>query len=335
MSGLVARVAIAALVALAGIAAVALAASGGNRGSGPPASGSATDGWRSLAPSPLRRTEVGGGRIGRHVYVVGGFVPAGGATGRMLRYDIERDRWRRVRSLPIAVHHPGVTAHRGRLYVHGGLRTDGSHSDPTARLYRYNPERNRWRRLRDGRVPRIAHGFEALGGRLYAAGGNNDDGDLRSVEVYDPRRDRWRRVPRMPTARHHVGAAVLDRKLYVVAGRAEGRNIDTLERFDPAAGERGRWRELEPIGVERSGFAAVPARGTIVAFGGEELGGGNTIGEVERYDPATDSWSRLPSMRTPRHGLAGVVRQGRLYAIEGGPRPGLAYSAANEFLDLP
>jgi hypothetical protein len=40
-------------------------------------------------------------------------------------------------------------------------------------------------------------------------------------------------------------------------------------------------------------------------------------------------------MRTPRHGLGGVARQGRIYALEGGPQPGLTVSAANEFLDLP
>jgi hypothetical protein len=39
-------------------------------------------------------------------------------------------------------------------------------------------------------------------------------------------------------------------------------------------------------------------------------------------------------MRTPRHGL-GVISYGeRVYAIAGGPQPGLHVSAANEFLTL-
>ena len=139
----------------------------------------------------------------------------------------------------------------------------------------------------------------------------------------------------MPTARHHVGSAALDGLLYVVAGRAGGENLDVVERLDPGAGPRGRWSGVAPLNTERSGFAAVASRGTIVAFGGEELGGGRTIAPVERYDPGRDGWAPLPPMTTPRHGLGGVARHGRVYALEGGPRPGLAFSAANEFLDLP
>jgi hypothetical protein len=45
-------------------------------------------------------------------------------------------------------------------------------------------------------------------------------------------------------------------------------------------------------------------------------------------------WSRLPDMRTPRHGLAVATFDGNVYAIAGGPQPGLHVSAANEFLAL-
>jgi len=327
------RIAIAVLVFCAGIVAVALAADHGREGA--PARGGATEAWGSLAPSPLRRTEVGAARVGRHIYVAAGFVPEGGATRRMVRYDIERDRWQPLRSMPIAVHHPGMAALKGKIYVHGGLRTGGATKRATSRLYRYNPATNRWRRLHDGRRRRLAHAFEPIAGKLYAAGGTNDSGDLRSVEVYSPGRDRWRRLRAMPTARNHVGAAALDGRLYVLGGRVDGDNLDLAERFDPSAGRRGRWRAVAPLQTERSGFVAVAVGGTIVAFGGEELGGGSTIAPVERYDPERDSWSRLPSMTTPRHGLGGAARAGRVYALEGGPQPGLAFSSANEYLDLP
>ena len=59
------------------------------------------------------------------------------------------------------------------------------------------------------------------------------------------------------------------------------------------------------------------------------------IAEVESFDPRTGSWSPLPSMLTPRHGLGGVAQGGRVFAIEGGPQPGLAFSSALEYLDVP
>jgi hypothetical protein len=40
-----------------------------------------TDGWTTLTPAPLERTEVAAARIGRFIYVVGGFVP-GAPAGR-------------------------------------------------------------------------------------------------------------------------------------------------------------------------------------------------------------------------------------------------------------
>jgi hypothetical protein len=39
-------------------------------------------------------------------------------------------------------------------------------------------------------------------------------------------------------------------------------------------------------------------------------------------------------MLTPRHGLGVVSRGRRVFAIEGGPMPGLAFSSALEFLDV-
>ena len=83
----------------------------------------------------------------------------------------------------------------------------------------------------------------------------------------------------------------------------------------------------------RGGIAAAVVDGRIVVFGGEESGG--TIREVELYNPATRRWRSLPPMRTPRHGLGGVSRGNRVYAIEGGPTPGFDFSDTIEYLDVP
>jgi hypothetical protein len=67
-------------------------------------------------------------------------------------------------------------------------------------------------------------------------------------------------------------------------------------------------------------------------FGGEESAG--TIRRAELYNPTTNRWRALPGMRTPRHGLGGVARGTRIYAIEGGDQPGFHFTRTLEYLDL-
>jgi hypothetical protein len=317
------------LVGLAALLAVLLGASAGDWGRG--ATTSASGAWLPLEEATLERTEVGAARIGSFIYAVGGYAPEG-TTDAVDRYDIRRDRWRRMAPMPIAVNHPAVTSHRGFLYVYGGYVASGP-SPITAALQRYDPDRNRWVLLPESSTPRAAAGLVAIGPRLYAVGGAGLGEVLTTLEVYDVANRRWRTAAPMRVAREHIAAVASGGRLYVLGGRVGTRNLDDVERFDP---RRGRWSRLPSLLHPRSGFAAVTVRGHPVAFGGEELTpGGETIRPVELFDPDARRWRPLPGMRTPRHGLGGAVRGRRVYAVQGGPTPGLDFSGAIEFLDVP
>ena len=273
-----------------------------------------TDRWKALAPSTIERTEVAAARIGRSVYVVGGYVPSRGATTALVeRYDIARDRWTRVRAMPIALNHAAAASWRGNLYVLGGYRADGRESDA---LLRYDPARDRWARLARAPSRRAALTVGVIGDRLYAAGGARATRPLATLEVYDARRDRWSRGPSMRFPREHLAGAVSGGAFYVLAGRASGLgNFTVAERYRPAT---RRWQRLPDLAKARGGIAAA-----------------TLADEVELYAPRTRRWSRLPDLRTPRHGLGVVAAGNRVYAIEGGVRPGLYYSDAIEALDVP
>jgi N-acetylneuraminic acid mutarotase len=326
--------------ARAGVALLAMLAAAGSSsvvGCGADSGPSGAGGWGALAPSPLMRTEVGAARVGDSIYVLGGFTsPAGNTTRQMARYDISDDEWELVSPAPIAVNHPGVTALRGRLYLLGGNWPAQGVNAKSDRLYSYNPGTDRWARLPDAPTARGALALVGIGGRLYAAGGATEgNAEVRRLEIYDIERRRWRIAPPMEVGRNHVAGATVERKVYVIGGRpgpiSGGR--PTVERYDPRT---RRWRRMPPLTTARSGHAAAVAGGRIVVFGGEELTpGGSTISAVELFDPATRRWSELPAMVTPRHGLGGASDGTRVFALEGGPMPGLAYSSANEFLDVP
>ena len=77
-----------ALVVAAGAGAVMATTIGGGEQA-------ATGAWKPLRSATLERTEVAAARIGRFIYVVGGFERRSGATTAAVeRYDIGQDRWR-------------------------------------------------------------------------------------------------------------------------------------------------------------------------------------------------------------------------------------------------
>lgn len=302
---------------------------------GAPVAAARSDRWVALRAAPMKRTEVGGARIGQFIYVVGGFAERGGATTAVVeRYDIRNNRWRQLRSMPIALNHAAAAAYQGALYVVGGYAASRSLSGESAALLRYDPGRDRWSRLRDAPSRRAALAVGVIGHRLYAAGGARGGQPLRTLEIYNFRTRRWSTGPPIAVAREHLTAAVAGGALYVLAGRAAGQgNFATAERYLPGP---ARWERLPDMTRARGGIAAATVGARIVVFGGEELSeGGRTIREVELFDPVRRVWSRLPNMRTPRHGLAGAALGQRVYAVEGGPRPGLHFSSAIEALDVP
>ena len=124
---------------------------------------------------------------------------------------------------------------------------------------------------------------------------------------------------------------ILTTLLRPTAGRANGlNNFAVVEAFEPRT---GRWRRQPSMRKPRGGIGAATVGGRIVVAGGEETAG--TIREVELFDPARRRWRRLADLRTPRHGLGAVARGGRVYAIEGGDRPGFAFTTALEALRIP
>jgi N-acetylneuraminic acid mutarotase len=287
--------------------------------------------WRTLAPAKLARTEVAAARVGRYVYVMGGFIRAGFTTAATERYDIRRDRWTRVANMPVPLNHAAAVAYKGRVYVLGGYSSRTGLREEVANLYSYNPRRDRWRRLPSMPTPRGALAVGVIRGRLYAAGGASQEGVHTELEIYDFKRRRWSSGPPMSVGRDHLAGATAGRRFYALAGRAPGHgNFDVVEAYDPRS---GRWRGVPAMRKPRGGIGAANVRGRIVVAGGEESGG--TIEEVELYDPRTRRWTRLRDLPTPRHGLGVVSRGRRVYVIEGGDEPGFAFTDAIEALTLP
>ena len=93
------------------------------------------------------------------------------------------------------------------------------------------------------------------------------------------------------------------------------------------------WTSLEPMPSKRGGLAAASTNtGDIYVFGGEEDAA--TFNNNEKYNPEADLWTVEQPMPTARHGLSAVALDNKIYAIGGGPEPGLIVGGMTEIFSV-
>ena len=303
------------------------------RGASPVAAAAVPDAgaWRARASIPWVVQEVYGVARGGRAVIVGGMVRPGEralAIDAVGLYDPVADRWDAGPSLPEPRHHPMVATVGTRLYAFGGAtHVEAGHWSPRADVF--VEQDGAWQRatpmpqLQTEGVALVHEGrVHIVGGRLPTKADAALWGDYRDValhQVYDTDRDRWSTAAPLPGPRNSATGAVIDGVGYVAGGRTmDGGNLADLLRYDFVA---DRWDALQPMPEAAGGLAGVALGGQLYVFGGEALdveGAEGVIANAWRYDPLRDTWTALPDMRTPRHGLAAVALNGSIYAIGGG-----------------
>jgi N-acetylneuraminic acid mutarotase len=161
-------------------------------------------------------------------------------------------------------------------------------------------------------------------GTIYAIGGTTNSSPYTTTEVdrYTPRTDSWATVAPLPVARTESGAVLDDDgRIYVVGGYKIGVGyLNEVDRYTPAT---DHWRAVPAsLPTARNSLAAASdASGRIYAIGGYNNSfdpNHPELNVVERYDPATNTWSTLPAMPTARYGLAATAGlDGWIYVIGG------------------
>jgi hypothetical protein len=282
-------------------------------------------GWTPCAQMPVKRSEFQAASLDGEIIVAGGF-DAGAEVDAL---DISLGVWRRLPDLPNPVHHAGVAALVGRLYVVGGYSlVDGA---AQARVQIYDPSAESWSQAASLSSGRGAFGCVAADGALYVLGGATEHlgGPVVSaVDRYDPARDQWETVAELPTPREHLAAACLGKTIWTIGGRANGDEsaefAAAVEVLDLAS---GTWRTLPDLPTPRAGLGAAAIEGVIATAGGER--GELVFAEVEAFDPVLNAWRHLPPLPTARHGLALIANgSDRLVALGGSTLGGRVQSVA-------
>jgi N-acetylneuraminic acid mutarotase len=273
-------------------------------------------GWRTAAPMPLARGQLGAVTLGGTIYAVGGqFGHDRGARdlARVHRYHPATDRWSEATPLPHPLSHAeGSTFEAGgEILVLGGRdnRNLGSDADPILRdMLAYDPRTDLWLDL--GELPRTNTGPVAavLGDELVVAGGGTGSQETAQRDAWALRfRDAWRPRPDLPAPLRGVAAAVIGRYLYLVGDGHPG----TL-RYDLATAQ---WLAADALSSRPflgHHHAAEAWEGRLYLFGGVGAEGCTQI-----YVPQSDSWKVGAPVPFNAGSSAAAVIGGRIYLAGG------------------
>jgi N-acetylneuraminic acid mutarotase len=296
--------------------------------------------WEKLAPFPEPAEEILGAAAGGKMYVFAGLIPFWKPKGLVYEYDPATDRWAKKKPMALPSHHVAFTEYHGKIYAFGGFvyPTSGPAAwTPIDNAWEYDPAADTWKALAPMPSKRGSPVAVAVGDKIYVIGGvsllpgsteiamgfNTPQASVGTVEEYDPATNAWRERSPMPTPRNHTTAGVVNGKIYVIGGRvgaafiSSATDVSVVEEYDPATDKWSAPRSRMP--TARSALGSGVFDGRIYVAGGEfqDPHMMATFRAVEAYEPATDSWSILPSMPVSRHGLAAGVVGNKLILVGG------------------
>jgi N-acetylneuraminic acid mutarotase len=198
-------------------------------------------------------------------------------------------KWSKLAPFPEPAEEISGAAAGGKMYVFAGLAPGWK---PIGMVYEYDPATNQWTKKKAMGLASHHVAFTEYRGKIYAFGGfvppeSGPQGwvPINNAWEYDPKTDTWKALAPMPSKRGSALAAVADDKIYVIGGAA------TI-----------------PGSKEAAVYPTHPH---------------TSVGTVEEYDPAANTWRERSAMPTPRnHAAVGAVN-GKIYVIGG--RVGAAF----------
>ena len=304
--------------------------------------------WSTLAPFPEPSEEIWGASAGGRLYVFGGLAPGWKPKSMVYEYNPDNDSWTKKKNMPLASHHVAAAELNGKIYMFGGFKYPDAGKpgwQPIDNTWEYDPATDSWKALAPMPTKRGSPNAVVHGGKIYVIGGASlhpgskepfvhparPHRSLSTNEVYDPSTNTWETRSSMPTARNHAAAGMANNKIYVIGGRigatfitGGGRGVDLVEEYDPATDQWGRL--MAPMPTARSAVAWATHGGRIYVAGGEAQDSRmlTAFRAVEAFDAVKNEWTVLPSMRFPRHGLAGAFVGNRLHLVSGDAQSALS-----------
>jgi N-acetylneuraminic acid mutarotase len=272
---------------------------------------------------PFANSEMAVAETNGVIYVLGGYPSSREVQTTVQAYDVASDTWDIVAPLPLPLHHPVAIGFEGKVYSLGGQSTMTTDGD-TGRSFAFDPVQNAWTELATMPTARGAGAGAVVGDVIYVGGGRPPANN--AFEAYDVSEDAWTELPPLPletNQRNHLAAAAIGTRIYFAGGRYDGGGFsdpmtDRLDVFDTVS---KTWLRSPPMLRARGGVNGVLAFGCFHVWGGEGADTGepnDVFPDHDVYDPVVDTWTALPPLPTPVHGVTGAAFVNGLIYMPGG-----------------
>jgi N-acetylneuraminic acid mutarotase len=228
-------------------------------------------------------------------------------------------KWSIIPPMPNVRYGLGAASLNNKLYAIDGYGPVVNNRQGNTNLVDvYDPATNSWSAGVPTNLARYSLAAVAVGGKLYAVGGQAFDSNfnvvgLNVVEVFDPATNQWGTAPPLLTGRYQHAAAVLNGKIYAMGGFTGSAITNSVEVFDPLTNQ---WSAVAPLNTARRYHAAAAVGGKLYAIGGSDV---NlvTLKTVEVYDPVANTWTFAPPLAVARVLLAAATLDNKIYALSG------------------
>lgn len=229
------------------------------------------------------------------------------------------DGWTELPAMSRGLGEAAAATWGGKIYVAGGY-------DTQATVQIFDVAGGAWREASPLPGGTDNAGAVVADGKVYVVGGEGGAlfiGDLSAELSGGPSGGAWSLGPALPRPRFSSVVELIGGELHLVGGwsfdRAHNVSVDSHDAYDLAA-RTYRTRAAAPTARNHALSGVID--GKLYVTGGRGPGhegaDASNLTATEVYDPASDRWTKLADLPTPRSGGASAVLGGKLYVLGGG-----------------
>ncbi len=272
--------------------------------------------WVDVASLTEPRSSMAITTFEGNIIVIGGRSSIG-ALSSVEMFDPIAGTWTALSEKPTAVYDASAAVIGEKIYVPGGIKTDGS---PSNVVEVFNPRKNEWESVAELPIAVSGYGLASYEGQMYLFGGWNSQKTIDSAWRYDPNTDTWHEGSPMPTARMHPAVLVEGGKIYVMGGSDGESKLNANESYSPYIElEKGDpWKVESDLPEKLSGYTAIKLYDKVAIFGGKSA----VSGAIDQfhYSPIQKEWQIIninSESTSPISDAAYVLLGDNIYVIGG------------------